>query len=1054
MVDVVIVNGTVVDGTGAAPFPATVLVEGGRLRVERGDVDRRPEAPRSSTRRGRVVAPGIVDLHTHSDVSNLSEPHAISAIEQGVTTQVVGLCGFSAGAGRRTTRSRRWSTRSRSSASPASTGRGGRSATTSTTVDRVGIATNTVTLVGHNNAPPPVMGGEQRGPSADELRRMQDLLREAIARGRPGLLDGPLLRAGHLRHDRRTDGAHVGRRRGGHGRTTRTCATTSRRVRASLAEAIATAERSGVELNISHLYPRPSDPADEADRLIEMIEAARARGRSRDLGHDGVPARRRRVGAVPAALGARRRHGGDAGATPRSRTSDAGSASSSTATPSSPGPNKWDDQLIVKVNRPEARALIGRTIGEIATERGTDPLDTALDLVIEEGQYWVAPVIKRQPDLDRLLSHPLGVPVTDGMASHPVKHRDLGIMPKTFGSFPQILGRYVRDAGVMPLEHAIHQMTQVPAERVAITDRGVLRDGLAADLVIFDPATIANRATESGDPAARPAGIDRVMVNGRWVVVGGARDRRPGGTRALGRIEPERDVRPPGRRRRGRRRDRAAARSAPTSGSRAGASSRSATWRARAVGRREVVEASGRVVAPGFIDVHVHSEIALLTEIARRDRRHPAGRHDAPHRPGRVRVRAACRAGPRARSRSSLRFVHGPRGPDAGLADAGVLPARLRGPHPAQRRRAGAASADPRRGHGLGGARRDGRRDRPRCAPPSTPGCRPAPSASTAVSTTSRRSHSDTRELVALARVAAAHGGIYTAHGRNHARSDATGQFHETVQVGREAGLPVHVFARARRRRDGRAAGEWREPGLISPRIRICTRRARRTSCTTCRREDTDRRTGGGPRAADVGPAYRAALMPRLEAPLADAPVAAERVVLGDTIRPPHRPQRRPTSPPKRGTIAGETMVGRSCARSCPTRSWSTRGAPRRPSSDRSSRARSPSARSIVSSDGLYHGERPHPRGYGTFPRAIRVGVRELGAVTLEGAVHRMTGKPADALPARRSRRDRGRSGGGPRRVRPDTFADRATYAEPRLTPVGLDEVIVNGVRGRRAGNA
>ena len=142
--------------------------------------------------------------------------------------------------------------------------------------------------------------------------------------------------------------------------------------------------------------------------------------------------------------------------------------------------------------------------------------------MIEEGQFWVAPVIKRQEDLDRLLSHPLGVPVTDGMASHPVKHRDLGIMPKTFGSFPQILGRYVRDAGVMTLEHAIHQMTQVPAGRVGIRDRGTLVDGQAADVLLFDPLTVANRATEKGDVAARPAGISRVMVNGRWVVVDGA----------------------------------------------------------------------------------------------------------------------------------------------------------------------------------------------------------------------------------------------------------------------------------------------------------------------------------------------------------------------------------------------------------------------------------------------------------------------------------------------------------------------------------------------------
>ena len=106
----------------------------------------------------------------------------------------------------------------------------------------------------------------------------------------------------------------------------------------------------------------------------------------------------------------------------------------------------------------------------------------------------------------------------------------------------------------------------------------------------------------------------------------------------------------------------------------------------------------------------------------------------------------------------------------------------------------------------------------------------------------------------------------------------------------------------------------------------------------------------------------------------------------------------------------------------------------------------------IVSSDGIYHGERPHPRGYGTFPRAIRVGVRELQAVSLEDAVHRMTGKPAD----RYRLRDRGVIEVGRAAdlvvFDAETFADRATYAEPRLTTVGLDEVIVNGIRVVEAG--
>jgi N-acyl-D-aspartate/D-glutamate deacylase len=516
MVDVVIVGGTVVDGTGAAGYPATVVVSDGRLRLERGDVGR-PEGADVVDASGRVVSPGFVDLHTHSDVSNLSDPGAISAIEQGVTTQVVGLCGFSAGPVSDATIATMvdeepvfgfpgvdWSWRSVGEYLAA--------------VDRVGIATNTVTLVGHNTLRRLVMGGEQRAPSDDELRRMQDLMRAAFDDGARGFSTGLSYAPGTFAS---TDelvalagvAAQAGKPYHTHMRYD------DQGVRWSVGEALETAERSGAELNISHLYPRPTDPPDEADTYISMIEVARARGVRVTWDTTVFP---RGGGAWVQSLPLWALDGGMSAMQARLRDPAVRRRiRDHFEDPNFDWADEWDDQLIVKVNRPEARGLIGRTVGDIARERGTDPLDTALDLVIEEGQFWVAPVIKRQPDLDRLLGHPLGVPVTDGMAAHPVKHRDLGIMPKTFGSFPQILGRYVRDAGVMSLEHAVHQMTTVPAGRVAITDRGVLADGLAADLVIFDPLTIANRATESGDPAARPAGIDRVMVNGRWAVIDG-----------------------------------------------------------------------------------------------------------------------------------------------------------------------------------------------------------------------------------------------------------------------------------------------------------------------------------------------------------------------------------------------------------------------------------------------------------------------------------------------------------------------------------------------------
>jgi N-acyl-D-amino-acid deacylase len=504
------------DGTGASPYIADVAVAGDRISAV---------GPSLPTNKGvaevdaneLAMMPGIVDLHTHSDVSLVSDPACVSAIAQGVTTQLVGLCGFSAAPVSDAT------LRTMIDEEPVfafpdvewtwSTIAGYREA-----IDRLRPATNVATLVGHNTLRRFVMGGANAAPTSAQLEHMQALLRDGLREGGRGFSTGLSYAPGLFASlDELVALARVAAQEGKPYHTHMRYG--SPPVRDALAEAIETAERSGVELNVSHLYPRSTDPLDEPDRYLEMIEGARSRGVRVTF---DLTIFRRGGGAWVQVLPDWTRDGGMNSTVavlrdPSLRARIREELHNATAWP---WVLDWDDQLITKINRPENGGLVGRTIGEIARERGQEPMETALDLVEQDGQFWVSPTIKNQAHLDRLMHSPLCVPVTDGMAASPVKHRALGLMPRTFGTFPHVLGRYVREAGVLSLQEAVHRMTQVPAERIGLTDRGVVAPGMAADLVLFDPSTVANRARDS-DPAVMPVGIHRVMVNGQWAFVNG-----------------------------------------------------------------------------------------------------------------------------------------------------------------------------------------------------------------------------------------------------------------------------------------------------------------------------------------------------------------------------------------------------------------------------------------------------------------------------------------------------------------------------------------------------
>lgn len=516
MIDLVLRGARLYDGSGGPPIDGDLAIVDGRIAsVGRPVPD--DAVGEVIDLAGRAVSPGFIDQHTHSDVSLLSDPGCLSAIEQGVTTQAVGLCGFSAGP-----------------LSPASLEGmideepvfafpdvdwswesigGYREA-----VERARPATNITTFVGHNTLRRLVVGTTDRPPSSAELDRMRALVREAIDEGARGFTTGLSYAPGTFAAvDELVTLAGVAAERGLTYHTHMRYGDLD--VRGSVEEALDTARRAGVTLNISHLYPRANQPLEEADILLGMLDDARAGGMEVTFDLTTFP---RGGGAWIQSLPGWARDGGNMATAARIR--DPASRARIIAALTGPGADfflaDWDDQVICKVNRPENESLAGRTIGDIARDRGQAPIDTALDLVLEDGQFWIAPTIKDQGHLDRLIASPLCVPIGDGFASHPVKHRAYGLMPKSFGTFPLVLGSYVRDRGVVTLPEAIHKMTAEPARRLGLTDRGQLTPGQAADLVVFDPGTVGNRATET-DPAAQPSGIERVMVNGAWAVLDG-----------------------------------------------------------------------------------------------------------------------------------------------------------------------------------------------------------------------------------------------------------------------------------------------------------------------------------------------------------------------------------------------------------------------------------------------------------------------------------------------------------------------------------------------------
>lgn len=516
MLDTLIEGGTVIDGTGKPGFAADVGITDGLVEAVTPDLE--AEAARTIDATGLCVAPGFIDPHTHSDVPLLVDPHGHSKIRQGVTTEVVGNCGSSPAplVGQALEEVQQRCALLDLEVTWRSFGE---------YVERLrtpGTSVNVVPLVGHNTVRGAVAGYGDVRLAPEQLAEMERLVAEAMDQGARGLSTGLYYPPGYYADtDEVVALARVTRAHGGvyasHIRSE------SDGLIEAVREAIEIGERADIRVEIAHLKASGYRNWDKAEELVETLEAGASSGVA--VGCDQYPytASSTWLASIlpywAQAGGGRQIAARLADADTRQRLRQDYETNRGEWDDRS-GVRDWSDILISDcAARPE---LLGQTVAQVAEVEGVDPFDAALDLMVTaEAQVSCVWFSQSEEVVRQLMVHPLVVVGSDGSSYSP--DGPLGRRkphPRSYGTFVRVLGKYVREEKVLSLEEGVRKMTSVSAERFGLCDRGVLRPGAWADVAVFDPATVGDRATFE-DPHQFAAGVPYVLVNGALVIDGG-----------------------------------------------------------------------------------------------------------------------------------------------------------------------------------------------------------------------------------------------------------------------------------------------------------------------------------------------------------------------------------------------------------------------------------------------------------------------------------------------------------------------------------------------------
>ncbi len=516
ILDIIIKDGHIVDGTGNPWFKGDVGIAGDKI-VRIGHLEP-TEAERVVDARGLVVAPGFIDPHTHADQTILANGRAESYLHQGVTTLVVGNCGFSmapvteaheddlkkyVGPFVLGNLSWNWNSFGEFLAE----------------IERVGVSPNVASLVGHGTIRLAVMGFQDRPPSRSELGEMKTLLTASMAEGAFGLSSGLGYPPGIFsrteelielcRAMRPYDGLYVTHMRQVRGRPP-----TFAEALAPLEEAIESGEKAEVPLHILHVASSMAGAkvlwGKQREEVLTRIDATRDRGL--DVTADMYPyvaGASYLASVLPGWL------------------HELGISGLLEALAEAETRRKLKRQLKLPWSRyffsyspsGKNRAVEGKSLQDMATTREKHPVDALCEVLLDEGgggtyvSFW-----GREPDIRTLMGHQAVMIGSDGWSLAP--YGSLGVgkpHPRCYGTYPRVLGKYVRLERVITLEDAVRKMTSLPAQRFGLRDRGLLREGMCADITIFDPKRIVDKATYE-EPHQYPDGISWVLVNGEVVI--------------------------------------------------------------------------------------------------------------------------------------------------------------------------------------------------------------------------------------------------------------------------------------------------------------------------------------------------------------------------------------------------------------------------------------------------------------------------------------------------------------------------------------------------------